>query len=52
MIVPFERGIWQFLFPERESKITDIGFMKKIDILYKDLWRKYFPRWETLVIYI
>jgi len=27
--VPFERGICQFLFPERESKITDIGCMKK-----------------------
>jgi len=30
MIVPFECGIWQFLFPERESRITDIGCMKKL----------------------
>lgn len=29
-----------------ESKITDIGFMKKIDILYTDICRKYFPRWK------
>jgi len=29
-----------------DSKITDSGFMKKIDSLYKDICRKYFPRWK------
>jgi len=29
-----------------ESTITDIGFMKKIDISYKDICRKYFPHWK------